>query len=182
MYVFKYRKGLHYLKSLILLLLIPMLLLGCSQTNITEQKPNLDNTAENEVKPDSINDDFSENTKDFITKDFIMAVENIHAKVSLETVDVQINDSTKGNLKTILSSIDLVNKSDEEVFIYLKYSCSDDVMKFKIPANWTENMKVHTQVSNDVNIEDISLSVKVESKDNKVIFNHSFGLISEISK
>jgi len=134
------------------------------------------------VKPNSLNNDLSENTNNFITKDLVMAVEDAQFKVTLEKVDLLIEDSAKENLKTILSSVSLLNKTDEEVFISIKHSWSDDVMESKIPENSSDNIKISTQISKDVNIEDTSLRVEVKSKDNEVIFNHSFGLASEINK
>lgn len=182
MYVVKYYKWFRCIKSLLIILLVSISLVGCTQTNTTEEKLPLDKE-EQDVNSDSLNDNIlSENTNNFITKDFVMAVDDAHFKVTLEKVDVKIEDSTKENLKTILSSVSLINKTNEEVFISINHSWSNDVMKSKIPANGSDNIKISTQMPKDLNIEDISLHVEIKSKDNKVVFNHAFGLASEINK
>lgn len=182
MSVVKYNKRFCCIKSLLIVALLSILLVGCTQTNTIEEKSTSDK-AEQDVNSDSLYDNtVSENTNNFITKDFVMDVEDAHFKVTLEKVDVKIEDSAKENLKDILSSVSLINKTNEEVFVSIKHSWSDDVMESKIPANSSDNIKISTQISKDINIEDTSVCVEIKSKDNKVIFKHSFGIASETKK
>lgn len=165
------------IKILSLVLIISTLLLGCTNTS-----KKVEILRGRETKPDIKSNSINESSLSGNTEEFVMAVEDTRFKLTLKNVDVQIEESTNENLKTIVSSIILNNKTNDAVTIYLKYSWCDDVEKHEILANSAEPMKISTKVDKNFNLDDISLDITIKSKDDEVLLRHAFVLNSEINK